>query len=368
MARPGTKPHPVVLSAQQREELRIRAAGLQRPYREVVRARIVLALAEDPSPSAVASRLGIDRKTVTRWRDRFLLWDIDGLRDRERSGRPPRIDPVSRCEVIAMACARPREHGVDRNTWTYTALCEAWQQLHPEQLIARSSVIRILLDADLRPHRMKMWCHSTDPLFREKTAEICDLYLNPPEGSVVVCVDEKTGIQALGRKFPISAPLPGRQGRIDNHYRRNGTRKLIAAFFPHTGEVYGEMRPTRTAADLVEFMEALAKRCPGVQVHVVWDNLNTHYDGKDERWTRFDARHGGRFHFHYTPIHASWLNQVELWFGILQRRVIKHGVHDSLEQLDDAVEHFIDHWNQHERHPFRWTFTGYPLQVGRSAA
>jgi len=211
---------------------------------------------------------------------------------------------------------------------------------------------------------MDVWLHSPDPQFREKVANICDLYLNPPENAVVLCVDEKPGIQALGRKYPTKQAAVGRNGRFEFEYKRNGTRKLLAAFNPHTGQVYAEMRATRKAVDLVEFMEAVAEQHPGGDVHVVWDNLNIHYDGKDERWTRFNARHGGRFHFHYTPIHASWVNQVELLFSILQRRVLRYGEFDSLEELDAAVLGFLDHWNTHESKPFRWTFKGYPLQTG----
>ena len=135
-----------------------------------------------------------------------------------------------------------------------------------------------------------------------------------------------------------------------------------------TGEVYGEVRPNRKAEDLVEFMEAVARRYPTGEVDVVWDNLNIHCDGACARWTEFNQRHGGRFHFHYTPIHASWVNQVELWFGILQRRVLRHGVFNSLAELDQAVLGFIAHWNANERKPFRWTFKGYPLQTGRQVA
>jgi len=269
-----------------------------------------------------------------------------------------------------MACGKPRDFGEDyRKVWTYSSLLDSYHRCQPDlDPMSRSTLFRILNEADIRPHRMRLWLHSPDPKFREKVTEICDLYLNPPPGSVVLCIDEKTGMQALGRPFPVRMPAQGRAGRIDHNYKRNGTRKLIAAFEPHTGKAYGEVRPTRKAADLVEFMEEVARRYPDVQVHVVWDNLNIHYDGKDHRWTRFNERHGGRFTFHYTPIHASWVNQVELFFGILQKRVLRYGVHDSLEELDADVLGFIDHWNEHEAHPFHWTFTGYPLQGHKRAA
>jgi len=137
---------------------------------------------------------------------------------------------------------------------------------------------------------------------------------------------------------------------------------------PHTGEVYGEICAKRTAPRLVEFMESLAVRYPDQEVHIVWDNLNTHLDGPEKRWTAFNQRHGHRFHFHYTPIHASWVNQVEVFFGIVSRRVLRYSVHTSKKQLADSLLGFIDHWNKHEKHPFRWTFTGYPPVIDRSQA
>lgn len=263
-----------------------------------------------------------------------------------------------------MACGKPADFDVKfRKLWTLDSLLETYRARFPDlDPMSRTSLLRILNDADIRPHRMKMWLHSPDPRFRQKVTEICNLYLSPPPGSVVICVDEKTGMQALGRKHPVKQPAKGRDGRYDYEYVRNGTSKLIAAFDISTGKVYGEVRPTRKAKELVEFMDALAE-----QLHVVWDNLNIHFDGPSTRWTKFNKRHGGRFHFHYTPIHASWVNQVELFFGILHRRVLRYGVHDSREELDADVLGFMKHWNEEEAHPFAWTFKGYPLQIGPKA-
>jgi hypothetical protein len=340
------------------------------------RVRIVLELHKDPNSCvlAVAERSGHDPKFVRTWRDRYLAGGLEGLKSRLRPGRQPRIGAVSRCQVIGMACGKPSDFGVMyRETWTMDSLLEAYLQKQQQaagdlDAMSRTSVLRILNEAEIRPHRIKMWLHSPDPLFREKVAEICELYLHPVPGRHLVCVDEKTGMQALGRKHSGRAPQPGRDARMDYEYVRHGTRKLLACWDVRTGEVYGEVRANRTAEDLVEFMEEVARRYPTGDVDVVWDNLNIHYDGACARWTQFNQRHGGRFHFHYTPIHASWLDQVELWFGILQRRVLRHGVFNSLEELDQAVLGFIAYWNAHERKPFRWTFTGYPLQTGRKEA
>ncbi len=337
-----------------------------------LRAKMVLMLAEDPCVSRVAERLDVDRKTVRLWRDRYVARGLKGLEELPRSGRPPTIDALSRCQVIAVACGKPADFDVPfHQVWTLDRLHEVVMRIQrqnggPE--LSRSSMIRILNAAEMRPHRMRLWLHSPDPMFRDKVTKICALYVAPPSGATVLCVDEKTGMQALGRKHPVRAPAPGRPGRMDYEYERNGTRKLLAAFNPHTGEVYGESRPYRKAADLVEFMEELARRHPTGDVHIVWDNLNIHLDGSEQRWTRFNARHGNRFHFHYTPLHASWVNQIELFFGILQKRVLRYGVFDSLDELDRTVLGFIAHWNANERHPFQWTFKGYPLQRGRQAA
>jgi transposase len=331
-----------------------------------------LIVAHDPCVGRVARHLRTDRKTVRLWRDRYLVEGIDGLKDRGRCGRPIEIDGVTRCIVLSIACGKPVDAGLAfRETWTLDTLLEATnacQRVRGGDLLSRTSVFRILNDADFRPHRMRYWLHSPDPAFREKVTKICELYLHRPAGSTVLCIDEKTGMQALGRKHPSRLPEPGRQGRLEYEYIRRGTRALIAAFNPHTGKVFGHVRPRRGAVELVTFMEEIARRYPTGDIHIIWDNLNTHFDGKDQRWTRFNKRHGHRFHFHYTPIHASWVNQVELFFGILHRRLLRYTVYPSVAALEDAVRGFLGHWNRHEAHPFRWTFKGYPLQRGSAAA
>lgn len=365
----------VDLERDERRKLETLARRGRTPAMLAERVKIVLGLHEDPDSCvlAVAERFGHDTKFVRAWRDRYLTEGLDGLKSRVRPGRQPRIGAVSRCQVIAMACGKPSDFGVlYRDKWTTDSLLEAYRQIQEPSAdldaMSRTSVLRILNEAEIRPHRIKMWLHSPDPLFREKVAEICDLYLHPVPGRHLVCVDEKTGMQALGRKHPGRGAKPGSDARMDYEYVRNGTRKLLACWDVRSGEVYGEVRANRTAEDLVEFMEAVARRYPIGDVDVIWDNLNIHYDGPSMRWTQFNQRHGGRFHFHYTPIHASWVDQIELWFGILQRRVLRHGVFNSLEELDQAVLGFIAHWNAHERKPFRWTFKGYPLQTGLKAA
>lgn len=367
-------PTPVRLRPRRGTRRKLRAATRTRrgPGADIgFRARLILGLVEDPCVSRVAARFGVSRSTVRRWRDRFRARGIRGLKDDDRPGRPVAVTAEQRCEIIGLACDEPGHYGVAfRQLWTIDSLLEVVQQLQTsrgERTVSRTTLIRVLNDADLRPHRMQLWLHSPDPRFRPLVAEICDLYRNPPKGSTVLCVDEKTGMQALGRKHPGRRPTRGRDGRFEFEYIRHGTRKLLCAFNPHTGDVYGEMREHRKAKDLVEFMEEIARRYPRGPIHIIWDNLNIHYDGKDARWTRFNERQGGRFHFHYTPIHASWVNQVELFFSFVHRRVIRHRAYNSLEELDRATLGFIDHWNRHERRTFNWTFDGYPLRLKRAA-
>jgi transposase len=334
-----------------------------------LRARMISMLADAPCVSTVAARLGVDPKTVRLWRKRFLDGGLKGLHDKVRAGRPRRITDVTRCELIAMACGRPKLFGIPyRKTWTFDTLHEAYRAEHPEVQISRTSVLRVLNSADLRPHRMQGWLHSPDPEFRAKATEICSLYLNPPAGAVVLSVDEKTGMQALKRRNPTKWSGCGRPGRYEFEYKRMGTCTLLAAFNTQTGQVFAEVMKTRKAKDLLGFMKRLAKQYPKGDVHIVWDNLNIHHEGRDARWTEFNKRHGGRFYFHYTPIHASWVNQVELFFSRVQRRVLRYGSFESVAELAGEVLGYIDHWNKRERKPYRWTFRGYPLEEARSAA
>ena len=262
---------------------------------------------------------------------------------------------------MAVACEpAPVQDGL--NGWTLDRLCDEVQR-RGIATIHRSHLHTLLARADLRPHKHKMWLHSPDPKFREKVAEIVDLYLDPPKGSTVLCVDEKTGMQAIERKHPDRPARPGELARREFEYIRHGTQSLIAAFQVHGGETWTHCGPTRTGDDLETFMDGVAARVLG-RIDVIWDNLNIHHG---ERWERFNARHGGRFHFHYTPLHASWVNQIELWFGILQRRCLAKGSFPSIEALRTAVESFVVYWNAKAKHPFRWSFTGFVKPAGAEA-
>jgi hypothetical protein len=255
--------------------------------------------------------------------------------------------------MMAVACEpAPLEDGL--HGWTLDRLRHQIRR-REIALISRSHLHTILQRADLRPHKKRMWLHSPDPEFREKVTNIVELYLRPPAGSTVVCVDEKPGMQATQRKHSDRPCAPRREGRREFEYIRRGTQTLLAGFLVHTGTVITRCGPTRKGKDLEAFMEVIAAEISGT-VDVVWDNLNIHHG---ERWEKFNTRHQNRFRFHHTPLHASWVNQVELWFGILQKRCLANGSFRSVEELRSAVAAFVEYWNREAKHPFRWSFTGY---------
>ncbi len=319
------------------------------------RAKLVLLAHRGFRSAEIARRLSCDVDTVRLWRRRFSDDPrVETLDDRMRSGRPAQVPTAVRCQVLKLACDRPPP---SRTVWSLRALQSALAD-ETGWTLSCSELGRILRNRQLRPHRYRLWLHSPDPEFATKVRRICDLYLRPPSGSTVICVDEKTQIQALRRRFPGRIPSPGATGRYEFEYRRGGVVALLAAFDVQTGSVFAQCRQRRKASDILAFMEAVAARYPTGPVYVVWDNLDIHREGPDRRWTQFNARHGGRFRFVYTPKHASWMNQVEIWFSILQRRVIRFGNFADRADLRAKLVRFIRMWNSDEAHPFRWTFRG----------
>lgn len=353
LRRRGRPPIPVNPAPSDILLLEGRVTAATSTQRDALRARIVLGAAKGEPNSSIAARLGTSVDTVSCWRGRFARLGTDGLKDLPRSGRRPNFTPVQRCEIIAAACEpAPVKDGL--HGWTLDRLREHIQ-MRAIAIISRSHLHATLQRADLRPHKKRVWLHSIDPQFREKVTEIVNLYLHPQPGATVICIDEKPGMQATQRKHPDRPATQGKHGKREFEYKRNGTQTLLAGFVVHTGTVITRCGPTRTGDDLEAFMEVVAKEIPGT-VDVVWDNLNIHHG---ERWEKFNAKHQNRFRFHYTPLHASWVNQVELWFGVLQRRCLTNGSFGSVEQLRSTVAAFVAYWNREAKHPFRWSFTGY---------
>ena len=357
MGRPATQ---VVLTDEERLKLEAIVRAQTSEQRDVRRAQVILAAAAGEDTIAIAARLGHSNSTVTRWRKALRgegarrhggcasLWSSSAhhpnaaLRDNCRSVR---AGPPARGGLSGWTLARLREEILSKG------IVDQLSVSHLGALLSRM---------DIKPHKTKMWLHSRDPLFRERVAEIVQLYLKPPTDGVVVSIDEKTGMQAVERKYKDEPARPGRMARREFEYIRHGTQALIAAFEITTGEVLGQCGATRTGDDLEAFMDQLAVRYASGAVHVVWDNLNTHTDRK--RWEAFNLRHGGRFVFHFTPKHSSWVNQIELWFGIFGKRSLRNASTRSTEELRALVSAFIERWNTTDKHPFSWTFKGYPLE------
>ncbi|MCA1701393.1 MAG: IS630 family transposase [Actinobacteria bacterium] len=314
------------------------------------RARMVLMSAEGRPASEIGARLGCSGETAKRWRSRYEREGIEGLRDRPKSGRPITHDDAKRAKLIALACTRPPNsaEGVRRERWSYA-------ELAAEVGISSSRAHAILAEADVRPHLTDYWVMSElGEDFDAQAAEVCGLYLDPPENAIVVSIDEKSGVQAKGRRRADTLPGPGRPARRDSEYVRNGTQNLFAALQVHAGEVSPMASKTRNRFDFIRFLDQLEGEVPaGKRVIAVLDNLSTHKTKEVEEWL---AAHP-RWRFQFTPKHASWLNQVEIFFSILQRRVIKHGVFDSEQDLATQMLAFVEQYNLTAT-PFLWTYTG----------
>lgn len=352
------------LSQDHKNELQKIVRSHKSQQRMVFRASIILELGANKLVETTAQKLNTSVTTVRKWGKRYLKSGIAGLKDLPRSGAPVKFSVKQRCEVIAIACDKPENYGHDTyNNWNYNILTDTVNQNTEGPNMSVSSVFRTLNDNELKPHKVQMWLHSPDPEFKEKVNKIVDLYNNPPEDAIILSIDEKSGMQAVERKYEPKPAKPGQLARHDFEYIRHGTQSLITSFDIKTGAVYAHCGDTRKAVDLEAFMEEIAFQYQDVsRVIVIWDNLNIHKDGPGKRWTNFNERHGNKFEFVYTPLHASWVNQVEIFFSILHRRCLKNTSFSSKKELRNKVLAFIKNWNENERHPFNWTFRGYPMQ------
>jgi transposase len=355
MRKHGPSPLALTIPDDVRPELEALARSTTLAHTLVERARIVLACAEGRSTEFVARMIGCESRNVRKWKARFRKSPtVASLGDLPRSGRPARISLANRCELVALACERPEENFAPfRDVWTHKALSEAMMAKH-NVAISVSEVGRVLQFNLLRPHLVRYWLTSKDPDFAAKAERVCDLYLKPPPGAVVYCVDEKP-IQVVGHKYPMEIG-PRAVNRKEYEYVRHGTCCLLAAFDTATGRVVAEVVDHRTADATVAFVDKLAALHPDQEVYIVWDNLNTHLDGPNKRWTALNDKHRKRLHFVHTPIHASWLNQVEIFFSILERRILKHADFDGVPQAVARIMDYIHHWTTKLAHPFRWTW------------
>ncbi len=310
--------------------------------RAVTRARIVLRSADGGSIEGIASELGVAVMTVKLWRRRYARLGVDGLADAPRPGHPPTYTREDRDRVIALTLGPPPE-----GTTHWSA-----RRVAKRVGMGTTTVQRIWAEAGLRPHRTETFKFSTDPALESKVRDVVGLYLDPPDGAIVLSVDEKTQIQALDRTQPM---LPMRPGQVERHthdYTRNGTTCLFAALEVGTGLVTTDTRERHTGADFLAFMRRVARAYPEGELHVVLDNVSSHSTPDVRAWL---ARHP-RITFHFTPTSASWMNQVETWFGILTRQAIRRGSFRNVPELVAMIDAFTRQWNEGSG-PFTWVRT-----------
>jgi len=331
----------IELSNEDRETLLKWERSPTTPQKLVWRAEIILAAAEGLNNKTISGRGLGSKQTVCLWRKRYAEYGIEGLQDEPKSGRPRKIGQDKIAEIVVTTLTLPEG-------MTYWSA----RRLAKQVGVSHSTVHRIWQAYDLKPHRVKTFKFSQDPQLKEKVVDIVGLYLNPPDEALVLAVDEKSQIQAISRTQPL---LPLRPGQVERHthdYKRNGSTTLFAALNIATGEVIGECHPRHRHQEFLKFLKLFDKEVPGKELHLILDNYGTHKQRDVRKWLK---RHKW-FHLHFTPTGASWMNMVEIWFGILTNQAIRRGNFDSVAILVGAIKAFLARWNEGAK-PFIWTKT-----------
>lgn len=341
---------PITATDIQRHDLLMMRRSLKMERRYSQRAHVILLSLEGKSLDEIINETGMSKPIVNKWRQRFRKYGIEGLRDAPRSGKPSVITATQKAMVIQKACEKP--------TGGYTN----WSQKRIARSvgISQSKVHQILKQADLKPHKIEYWCgKSPDPEFESKMINIVGLYMNPPENAVVICVDEKTQIQALDRTQPVLPLKEKAPKRLTATYKRNGTIALIAALAVHTGEITARTMKSNNAENFLSFLKKLDRTYRNKTLHIIVDNLSVHKNQSVKKWLSKKRK----IKLHFTPTYASWLNQVEIWFNILSKDVLKGGIWKSVEQLTKQMLEYIDTYNKTRAKPFVWTYTGDVLKI-----
>ena len=308
-----------------------------------LRCRIVLACAEGLSNVEVGERLGISRKTVGKWRSRFMTRRLDGLVDEERTGRPPSIT-LDRVEEVIVATLEQKPRNATH--WSRASMAT-------RSGLSKSTIGRIWRDFGLKPHQADTFKLSTDPLFVDKVVDVVGLYHHPPERAVVLCTDEKSQVQALDRSQPVLPMMPGMPERRSHDYVRHGITTLFAAFNIADGTVISELHRRHRASEFRKFLTTIDKTVPvDLDIHLICDNYGTHKTPAIKTWL---AAHP-RVKIHFTPTGSSWINQVERWFAFLTDQLLRRGVHKSVAALEKDIREWIKTWNEDPR-PFVWRKT-----------
>jgi transposase len=341
---PGGRPKaPLILSPDEQQKLEVWARRPKTTQQLAQRARIILACASGQDNTQVAAAVGVTRPTVGKWRQRFLRSRLNGLVDEPRPGAPRRLSDAQVEDIVTRTLeSRPRA----ATHWSTRGMAQATG-------LSRESIGRIWRAFGLKPHRVETFQLSSDPFFVEKVRDVVGLYLNPPDRALVLCIDEKSPVQALDRTQPLLPLMPGQAARGTHDYVRHGTTSRFAALNVATGEVIGQCFPRHRQHESLKFLkvvDAQLPKEPGVEIHLVMDNDGTHKTPMIKRWLQ---RHP-EYHLHFTPTSASWLNQVERFFAEITEKAIRRGVFRSVQALIKAIEDYLAEHNRNPK-PFVWT-------------
>jgi transposase len=350
MARIGK---PLELTEEDFKELTVMSRSNKLDYRYVIRSRIILKLYEGKNYDQVQKELSVGRGAVAKWKSRYLSSGIAGLKDSPGRGKKPVYKEDAKARIVQKACEKP---GGGYTGWSQRRIAK-------ELGMSQSTVQKTLKEHALRPHKVEYWCgKSTDPEFEEKMLNVVGLYMSPPENALVISVDEKTSIQALDRSQPELPLRVGNPKRLTATYKRNGTVSLIAALAVHSGEVTAETIDKNNHKNFLRFIKKLYRKYPKKHLHIIADNLNVHKHHKVKEWLSTKKR----VTMHFTPTYSSWLNQVEIWFNILTKDVLKGGVWHSKQQLVDQLLEYIETYNKTRTKPFKWTYNPNSLPFKKS--